>query len=132
MCGWFPAASGMRTWGWGETCRSAPTSGPLSDRLSPRSPAVWGGEEGPGLQSRLQALSPHPSFLSHLPEARPSPSALGPLPSCDLSSPSRGLLSHSPLPPTSLPQPHLYQAPSPGPSEPTSPSPAVLPLCEAD
>lgn len=101
MCGWFPAASCVRTWGWGETC----CSGPLSDRLSPLSPLgqeglLPGQEEGPALQSLLQALSsPITSpFLSHLPEARISPSALGPLPSCGLSLPHRGCLATLLLP----------------------------------
>ena len=35
MRGWFPDASCMRTWGWGEACHS----GSLSDKLPPLSPA---------------------------------------------------------------------------------------------
>lgn len=36
--GWFPAASCVRPWGQGETCCSASTPGPWSDKFLPSSP----------------------------------------------------------------------------------------------
>lgn len=68
VCGWFPAASCKRTWGWGETCRS----GPLSDKLPPLSPQVWkAGRLGLGLGEgpALGSSSPSSSYLYTLPAA---------------------------------------------------------------
>ena len=62
MRGWFPAASCVRTWGWGETCHS----GPSSDKLPPLSPP---GLEDPLCQGQGEGPAPGPSPL-------PPPSSL--------------------------------------------------------
>lgn len=63
MRGWFPDASCMRTWGWGEACHS----GSLSDKLPPLSP--------PGLESWLCfGLGEEPALgSSSLSSSFPSP-----------------------------------------------------------
>lgn len=72
VCGWFPAASCERTWGWGETCRS----GPLSDKLPPLSPQVWKACSAWGWERDLPLGPPHPpplsSTLCQQPENLPS------------------------------------------------------------
>lgn len=130
ICGWFPAASCMRTWGWGENCCSALPPGLLNDKLSPLSP--------PGLEGLLclrqrEGASSLFSFLSRLSDSESSQPALAPtLHLCG----SQFTLAEaaeplSLLPPTSLTQLHLLEADSLA-QEPTSLSPTVFLLCVGD
>lgn len=84
-----PSCLLLRTWGWGETCCSAPTPAPLSDKLSPLSPwracCAWGGR---GACLAVTASGP-PSLAPPAPTLS-SPTCLKP----NLSLPSQGPFSH--------------------------------------
>lgn len=84
-----PSCLLLRTWGWGETCCSAPTPGPLSDKLSRLSPwracCAWGGR---GACLAVTASGP-PSLAPPAPTLS-SPTCLKP----NLSLPSQGPFSH--------------------------------------